>query len=133
MSRRVVRLFRNWHYRTPSKFPEDYVFLDFPLTVASDAMDAPVSQTKHIKYAKYRKALSRYMAHHVGAVNANDFLRQYGTKSVRVGGATAARSAGVPVDALQAHGGWKSDVSHRYAVHDKQSRKVVGLAIYPPF
>ena len=30
----VVTLFRNWRLRTPSNFLEDYVFLDFPLTVA---------------------------------------------------------------------------------------------------
>ena len=65
----------------------------------------------------------------VGVTNANEFLRLYGTKSGRVGGATAARSASVPADAWQAHGGWKSDVSHRYTVHDKRSRQLVGLAI----
>ena len=69
------------------------------------------------------------MAPHVGAANAADFLRLYGTKSGRVGVATAARSAGIPVDTWQAHGGWKSDVSHRYTVHDKQSRQAVGMAI----
>ena len=99
------------------------MFLDFPLTATSDAFDAPVNVGMSIKYAKYRKALSRWMAPHVGATNANDFLRQFGTKSGRAGGATAARSAGIPLDTLKAHGGWKSDVFLRYVVHDKESRQ----------
>ena len=125
----VVRLFNMWHSRSPENLPEDFVFLDFPLTAASDAFDAPVNFGMSIKYAKYRKALSRWMAPHVGAANATDFLRQFGTKSGRAGGATAARSAGVPLDALKAHGGWRSDVFQRYVVHDKESRQSVGLAI----
>ena len=59
---------------------------------------------------------------HVGAANANDFFRLLVTKPGRAGGATAARSDGVPTDTLKAHGGWRSDVCHRYVVHDKESR-----------
>jgi hypothetical protein len=125
----VVDLFDTWHRRSPNNLPEDYVFLDFPLTATSNALDAPVHMGMPIKYAKYRKALSQWMAPHVGAANANDFLRQFGTKSGRAGGATAARGAGVPMDSLKAHGGWKTDVCHRYVVHDKESRQAVGLAI----
>ena len=71
----MVDLFRNWRHRTPCNFLEDYVFLAFPLTAASDAMEAPINVGMSIKYAKYRKALGRWMAPHAGAANANDFLR----------------------------------------------------------
>ena len=60
-----------------------------------------MTESKHIEYAKYRKPLGRWMAPHVGAANATDFLRLYGTKPGHVGGAMAARNAGVLVDAWQ--------------------------------
>ena len=68
--------------------------MDFPLTDTAKCLDADVHVSKAISYAKYRKALSLWMAPYVGSLNAQAFLSIFGTKSGRAGGASAACNAG---------------------------------------
>ena len=62
------------------------------------------------------------MAPRVGASNATEFLQFFGTKSGRVGGATAACTASIPADVWQAHIGWKFDALHRYIERSSASK-----------
>ena len=127
----LVTLMASWRQRSPAGKGDDFVFLNFPFTANSRNLDAPVHTRQAITYGQYRKALSIWMPAHVGVQNASEFLKLYGTKSGRAGGATAACNAGVP-DALWQHGGWRSDVKWRYVQHDRKSRQAVGQAILRP-
>ena len=125
----LVSLMASWKARSPANSADDFVFLNFPFNANSRNLDAPVHTRQAIAYGQYRKALSIWMPVHVGVQNASEFLKLYGTKSGRAGGATAACNAGVPDALWQQHGGWRSDVKWRYVQHDRQSRRTVGQAI----
>ena len=125
----LPNLFVQWKTRSPASGDDDFVFMDFPLTVSAQCLDADVHVTKAISYAKYRKALSLWMAPYVGSLNAQAFLSIFGTKSGRAGGASAACNAGVPTTAWQEQGGWKTDVCFRYIQRSAASRQAVGRAI----
>ena len=125
----LVSLMASWKARSPANNADDFVFLNFPFNENSRNLDAPVHTRQAIAYGQYRKALSIWMPVHVGVQNASEFLRLYGTKSGRAGGATAACNAGVPDALWQQHGGWRSDVKWRYVQHDRRSRQAVGQAI----
>ena len=47
-------------------------------------------------------------------LDVDTFLKKFGTKSGRAGGATTAFRAGVPVEAVQQQDNWKSSVVFRY-------------------
>ncbi len=71
-------------------------FLDFPVTERATNIDAEVNEKTHILYKTYKTTLAKWMPGYVGAENAEEFLKRFGTKSGRAGGATAAINAGVP-------------------------------------
>ena len=108
------------------------MFLDFPLTDQSTNVDADIFPDQRIKYATYKNALAKWMPPYVGAANAKDFLKRFGTKSGRAGGATAATAAGLTREAIQAHGGWSSNVVDRYILRSNDQKKSVGHAILLP-
>jgi hypothetical protein len=128
----LVSLMASWKERSPAGKEDDFVFLNFPFNANSRNLDAPVHTRQAISYGQYRKALSIWMPAHVGVQNASEFLKLYGTKSGRAGGATAACNAGVPDAVWQRHGGWRSDVKWRYVQPDRQSTQAVGMAILRP-
>ena len=103
--------------------------MDFPLTDKAKCLDADVHVSKAISYAKYRKALSLWMAPYVRSLNAQAFLSIFGTKFGRAGGASAACNAGVPTATWQEQGGWKTDVSFRYIQRSTAAKQAVGRAI----
>ncbi len=98
----------------------------------STNIDAEVNEKKHILYQTYKKALARWMPGYVGADNAEEFLKRFGTKYGRAGGATAAINAGVPREDVQAHGGWASDAVDRYVTRSYDKKLTVGRAILLP-
>ncbi len=107
-------------------------FLDFPVNDKSTNIDAEVNEKKHIMYKTYKAALARWMPGYVGADSADEFLKRFGTKSGRAGGASAAINAGVPREDVQAHGGWKSDAMDRYVTRGSEKKLAVGRAILLP-
>ncbi len=72
------------------------------------------------------------MPGYVGANNAEEFLKRFGTKSGRAGGATTAVNAGVPREDVQAHGGWASDAVDRYVTRSTDQKLKVGRTILLP-
>ena len=104
-------------------------FLDFPVNNQSTNIDAEVNEKKHIRYKTYKTALAKWMPGYVGAENAEELLKRFGTKSGRVGGATAAMTAGVPREDVQAHGGWKSDAVDQYVTRSVDMKLRVGRTI----
>jgi hypothetical protein len=108
------------------------VFLDFPLTDRSTNVDADIFPGQRIKYATYKNALAKWMPTYVGAANAKDFLKRFGTKSGRAGGATAATPVGMAREAVKGHGGWSSNAVDRYILRSNDQKKSVGQAILLP-
>ncbi len=92
-------------------------------------IDVEVNEKKHILYKTYKTALAKWMPGYVGAENAEEFLKRFGTKSGRAGGATAAINAGVAREDVRAHGGWKSDAVDRYVLRNSDKKLAVGKAI----
>ena len=74
----LPNLFLQWKTRSPATGDDDFVFMDFPLTASAQCLDADVHVNKAISYAKYRKALSLWMAPYVGSLNAQAFLSIFG-------------------------------------------------------
>jgi hypothetical protein len=128
----LVSLLSHWRELSPAPKAEDYVFLDFPLTEQSTNVDADIFPDQRIKYATYKNALAKWMPPYVGAANAKDFLKRFGTKSGRAGGATAATTVGVSREEVQAHGGWSSNAVDRYILCSNDRKKSVGWAILLP-
>ena len=95
----------------------------------STNIDVEVNEKKHIRYQTYKKALARWMPGYVGADNAEEFLKRFGTKFGRVGGATVAINAGVPREDVQAHGGWTSDAVDRYVNRSVDQKLKVGRTV----
>ena len=91
-----------------------------------------MSQPLH--YGQYRRSLSRWLPQFVGAESATDFLRRFGTKSGRVGGATTAANAGIDKTDWVRHGGWANSdgACNRYIQPDHAKLQVVGRAIMSP-
>ena len=81
----MYTLFGHWRDLSPAPHAEDYVFLDFPMNKQSSNIDATVHEKKHILYNTYKKALAACMPGYVGAENAEEFLRRFGTNSGRAG------------------------------------------------
>ena len=125
----VYRLLEYWRALSPAAGNNDYVFLDFPVTERSTNIDAEVNEKKHILYRTYKTALAKWMPGYVGAENAEEFLKRFGTKSGRAGGATAAIAAGVPREDVQAHGGWTSEAVDRYVTRGAEKKLSVGKAV----
>ena len=104
----VVQPFRLWRQRSQLTWTLILFSWTFHWIIITSLpnRNAVVYNKKAISYERYRKALvSLCMAPHVGATNALEFLQFFGSKSGRVGGATAACNAGIPTDVWQAHGG----------------------------
>ena len=88
------------------------LFSEFSLDRSVEQLDAKVDFSKPLTYGQYRKSLSRWLPEYVGAVSTEDSLRRFGTKSGRVGGATAAVASGIDKDEWTRHGGWTGLPTH---------------------
>ena len=97
-------LLLQWQDRSPANGENDFVFMDCPLIGTAKCLNAKVHLKKVIDYAKYKQALSQWMAPYVGTLNAIEFLRLYGTESGRSRGATTTCNARVPQDAWREQG-----------------------------
>ena len=65
-----------------------------------------------LRFSQYRRYLSLWFGSVLG-FSPEEFLRQFGTHSGRIGGASAAANAGVAIERWGQHGSWRSASAQR--------------------
>ena len=70
-------------------------------------------RNRPIPYSQFRTYLSKWFAPLL-RMTAQQFLKKFGTKSGRSGGASAASNAGIAVERWGQHGGWKTFESQKH-------------------
>ena len=65
-----------------------------------------------LSFSQYKRYLSLWFGSLLG-LSPDEFLRQFGTHSGRIGGASAAANAGVAIERWGQHGSWRAASSQR--------------------
>ena len=91
---------------------DDFIFRGFNGRLVAKNPDKTTPMVMAIKYAQYMRYLSLWFGGILG-LTPEEFKGQYGSQSGRIGSASTASNAGIPVELWGKHGDWASFKSQK--------------------